>query len=439
MIKENSSLKPLKSSSGFKTRWSLGPVQALKWNSTKRSIKSWKNPSSKPRPRELFFRCPCGHPRFDPNGSKVRQIKTLNDDLLLKLPQGRCATCQAYHLLGGDVLPPYGNISQDLERTLLELVPFTPSYEALSVIVEKLRGIEVSPKEIELLVLKRGSQIEKLERQEYERLDEVVAQLNPSPVKRLYIGADGMYVHSQEEDSQSFEGKFGIVFTDEVAQVSQGRNLLLHKRYCASFRGKEDFGELLNTTAWKMGLERAEEVIFVSDGDRALWKIKEEHFPQAKGILDWNHISRRLTEALQLIEDEKLRERKREEISEFLWEGEVILALQRLESLISKEQRKPLSSDPARRLEALIEFKDYIANNEPWIINYGEAQEGGYYIGSSIMESTINHLASHRLKKKKGRSWIRDGADAVARIIVTLHNHEWDHIWKQIYTSSAMN
>lgn len=55
--------------------------------------------------------------------------------------------------------------------------------------------------------------------------------------------------------------------------------------------------------AYKMRLDTAKEIIYVCDGDKSLWKIKEEHFGEAKGMLDWDHISCNLNKALRIIED----------------------------------------------------------------------------------------------------------------------------------------
>ena len=363
--------------------------------------------------------CECGEERdLKLNGLRNRQVKTLNNDLQLKVPKVYCHRCNKYSQMGKGLLPEGSNINQDLEKVVLELVPLTTSYESLSELLWKLRGIKISAKEIERIVIERGKQIKDLQTKEYERIDEVLKEIKPEEVDRLYISADGMYVHSAEEDRESFEGKFGVVYSDEVANVNKGRNLLLNKRYCGSFYGKEDFGELLNVTAYKMGLDTAKEVVYVCDGDRSLWKIKEEHFEEAKGILDWDHISRNLNKALRVIEDKGKRKRRRKKIKNLLWEGEVGKSLSVLKRTIREEEK--LTPEDRGRLKHLVEFKGYIENNLEWTINYGQAREEGYYISSSIMESTINSIAANRLKKKRSRKWLRAGADSVSRIMVSI-------------------
>lgn len=230
-----------------------------------------------------------------------------------------------------------------------------------------------------------------MQTQEYQKIDDVLKEIRPKTSKRLYISADGTYVSSAEPDSKNFEGKFGVVFDDRLAHISKNRNLLLDKRYCSSFYGKEDFGELLNVTAYKMGLDTAQETIYICDGDKSLWKIKQEHFPQAKGILDWRHISRNLSRALAFIEDEKKRKRKTKQLSSLLYHGNTQKTLSLLNRLIQQQQRDNL---PPKELEALVEFKGYLENNQAYIIDYEKARIDGYFISSSVMESTINTIAS---------------------------------------------
>jgi hypothetical protein len=90
--------------------------------------------------------CSCGSKQCKKNGSVSRKIKTLNNDIALKVPKIYCKKCHKYTQMAKDKLPRDSNINQDLERLVLELVPLTTSYEALSELLFKLRGIRISPK-----------------------------------------------------------------------------------------------------------------------------------------------------------------------------------------------------------------------------------------------------------------------------------------------------
>lgn len=380
----------------------------------------------------VFLKCNCSkdthHQR---NGSKQRQLITLDGPLDLKWPKARCLTCGHAGLLSESLLIPEAQISAPLEKLVLELAPLCVSYEAESQILQKTRQISISDSEIERIVLARGAQIGQLQSQELEQTDKLLKDDPPQAPKCLYLGADGMYVQSAEGKGKRFEGKFGIVFTDERAEVSKNRSLLLNKRYVASFKGKEDFSELLQAAAYRMGIDQAQEVFFFADGERCLWDIKKAYFPQAIGILDWNHISRNLSKALRIVRDHEQRDQIRQKLSEFLWRGESQAALAELSKLIAEEQ-KNLSPEKEQKWTDLKDFRTYIQNNQDWIVDYESYQKRGYYIGSSIVESTVNHLGAFRLKKKRARQWTRPGADAMSRLMTVIKNKELDHYWKQI-------
>lgn len=313
----------------------------------------------------------------------------------------------------------------------MELVPLTVSFEAGSEVWDKTRGVKISGKEIERIALHRGSQIRALQEEEYAKEQKPVLT---SPPERLYISCDGTFCHSAEEGKDRIEGRLGMVFTDKEAEVSKGRKALLEKRYCASFFGKDDFADQLEREALKFRVEEAGEVIFTADGEKALWKIKEDRFPQALGILDWNHLSRKLTEALGLIESCAERKKKAEKIRGFLWDGKIDEALRGLKCLETREsQKKDLGERQRKHLGKLQEYIVYVENNRPWIIDYAKAASQGFFIGSSIMESGINHMLANRLKKKRSRQWTRKGADSVARIVTTIANGDWQETWSKIY------
>jgi hypothetical protein len=350
--------------------------------------------------------------------------------VVLKVQQGVCRVCQGYGLRGGGWLPEDQNFILEVEKTSLELVPLTVSFEACSQVWEKTRALKVSGKEIERMTLSRGAQIRVLQEREYEKEQKPILR---DPAPRLYISSDGTFCHSAEKGKQRIEGRLGMVFTDKRAEISKGRNVLLEKRYCASFFGKDDFADQLEREALKFRIEEAGQVIFTADGEKALWKIKEERFPEALGILDWNHLSRKLTEALGVIESSSTRKEKTEAIREWLWKGQTEEALGKLKRLETQEsKKKDLTERQIKRLKKLQEYRSYVEENKPWIIDYSKAHEEGFFVGSSIMESGINHMLANRLKKKRGRQWTRKGADSVARIVTTIANGDWQETWSKI-------
>ena len=178
-------------------------------------------------------------------------------------------------------------------------------------------------------------------------------------------------------------------------------------------------------------------MIFLADGEQALWQIKQERFPQARGMLDWNHVSRKLTHAFGVIDSPAARKKKAERLRALLWAGKTAEALRQLRRLHTQLGKEELSDSRKQQREQLREYIGYLEANRPWLIDYAQAQQEGYVVSSSIMESAINHLLAARLKKRRSRRWLREGADSVARLITCIENGDWEQTWSQLCQRTA--
>ncbi|GHO90469.1 hypothetical protein KSF_005170 [Reticulibacter mediterranei] len=54
-------------------------------------------------------------------------------------------------------------------------------------------------------------------------------------------------------------------------------------------KNAEEFARFLYTLAHQCGLNRAAEVVILGDGARWIWRLAEEHFPNAVHIVDLYH------------------------------------------------------------------------------------------------------------------------------------------------------
>lgn len=114
--------------------------------------------------------------------------------------------------------------------------------------------------------------------------------------------------------------------------------------------------------------------------------------------------------------------------------AEALRQLRRLHTRVAKEE---LSNSRNKQREQLGDSIGYLDANRPWLINYAQAQQEGYFVGSSIIESAINHLLANRLKKKRSRRRLREGADSVARLITGIENRAWEQTWSQTCQRAA--
>lgn len=152
-------------------------------------------------------------------------------------------------------------------------------------------------------------------------------------------------------------------------------------RACYDDKPKRRIFELLKS----LGMQMNQQVTFISDGDE---KIRELAFclnPNSEQILDWFHITMRITVMNQVAKglttkDKELREsilKDLKSVKWYLWHGNIFRALQKIEYLLddiftlTQERKKPCPI--AKKLyQMMSEFETYIKNNEEMIPNYGE-------------------------------------------------------------------
>ena len=162
-------------------------------------------------------------------------------------------------------------------------------------------------------------------------------------------------------------------------------------------------------------------VTFLSDGDDDVRNLQLYLNPFAEHLLlDWFHITRRLTLLRQLAKGAVLRteskekkksQRREEEEPEFclptieeleqqierikwhLWHGNTFRALQigeDLEEDLEVLEGKNLSSP--KLLQAVREFNGYITANGSYSVNYGDRYRNGETISTAFVESTVNEV-----------------------------------------------
>src|SRR5471030_1368357 len=66
----------------------------------------------------------------------------------------------------------------------------------------------------------------------------------------------------------------------------------------------------------------------------------------------------------------------------------------------------------------------YLRNNAHTLVNYGARHRKGLPISSSIAESAVNQVVSHRMAKKQQMRWTDEGAHRLAQVRVADLNGE---------------
>ena len=160
--------------------------------------------------------------------------------------------------------------------------------------------------------------------------------------------------------------------------------------------------------------------------------------PQAEHLIDWFHITMRLTVMGQMTKGlggdtavEVAEELER--LKWFLWHGNVFRALQVIEDL--EIDLDPEGAGPAQRKlhRTVVEFGGYIRANTSWIPNYGERYRAGEAISNAFVESAVNQVVSKRMVKKQQMRWTPKGAHLLLQVRTRVLNDELGDDFRRWY------
>jgi hypothetical protein len=264
--------------------------------------------------------------------------------------------------------------------------------------------------------------------------------LLPRPDGAFKVGIDGGYVRNWFAKKHNFEvivGKSTLSFGED--KDDQGPS---SKRFgfvqTLDTKPKRRLYEVLHA----QGLQMNQDIAFLSDGDDTLRALQLEMSPKATHILDWFHLTMKLTVLEQygkgLVQCEAaLGEEIREKIARLkwsLWHGQVDKALGKIDDLASSIT--PFNETYARfprLVKALSELRMYIGNNRSLIPNYGQRYHQGEAIATGFVESTVNEVVSKRFCKKQQMQWSKPGAHLLLQTRVKTLDGELGAIFKRWY------
>src|SRR5215510_12576261 len=269
--------------------------------------------------------------------------------------------------------------------------------------------------------------------------------LLPQPDGAFTVGIDGGYVRNWFDKKHNFEvivGKSVLSFGEDADAKSPS-----HKRLgfvqTLDTKPKRRLYEVLQS----QGLQMNQAITFLSDGDDTLRKLQLEMSPMATHLLDWFHLTMRLTVLDQYgkglgqceaVLGEAIRD-KIERLKWSLWHGQVDKALGKIDDLESAIA--PFSETYARfpkLVKALSALRTYSVNNRPLIPNYGERYRYGEPIATGFVESTVNEVVSKRFCKKQQMQWSKEGAHLLLQTRVRTLNGELAGIFKRWYPDLDM-
>jgi hypothetical protein len=167
---------------------------------------------------------------------------------------------------------------------------------------------------------------------------------------------------------------------------------------------------------------RAKEVVYLSDGQEALWGAREQYLGGhcRVGILDLLHVTPRLWQAAHVFHPEKSAAAEafvRERLLRVL-RGQVASVIQGLRVMAG---RRPLT---AAKRKTLREVCNYLEKNRERM-HYDEYLAAGYPIASGVIEGACRHLVKDRMERA-GMHWTVPGAQAMLEVRSLSVSGQWE-------------
>jgi hypothetical protein len=229
----------------------------------------------------------------------------------------------------------------------------------------------------------------------------------PLPDGSFTVGIDGGYVRNWCAKQHNFEvivGKSTHTFGEDEADKTPSSKRCGFVQTLDT-KPKRRLYEVLHS----QGLQMNQDITFLADGNDTPRALQLEMSPQATHILDWFHVTMRLTVLDQygkgLVHcDAMLGKEIREKIARLkwsLWHGQVDKALGKIDDLASSIALfQEAYARFTQLVKALSALRTYIGNNRHLIPNYGQRYHQGEAIATGFVESTVNQVVSKRFCKK---------------------------------------
>lgn len=212
--------------------------------------------------------------------------------------------------------------------------------------------------------------------------------------------------------------------SDPSSRRAQDPCVRLHRHsYRVGLWDADEMGQHQYVEGLRRGIDCCEQLSSVNDGARWIARITDMNFPQAIQIVDWRHAENRLWNVANTVFGERTSDTKHwvEIRLDHLWEGDTHTVVKALQQL-NLEQKDVL--DEVRQTP------EYF-NTRQSKMDYALFRQIGYPIGSGSVESGINTVVHHRMKRP-GRGWTRNNAQAMLAGLSELHSGRFDLAWQSI-------
>lgn len=243
----------------------------------------------------------------------------------------------------------------------------------------------------------------------------------PIPEGPITVGIDGGYVRSREKGQSHFEVMVGKSIPADplpgrrCKHRREGPDRYLGLVQSHDTKPRRRLHEVLKDQGW----QENQQITFMTDGGDTVINMARDMAPASEHILDWFHITMRITVMQQYvnglthhnpIEGEKLARMLRQ-IKGYLWNGNLHDGQMVIDDLVMDLDEIETSYASVKALrKTATEFQTYIHNNAWMIPNYAERRRYGERVSTGFVESTVNTVVGKRFCKRQQMRWSKAGA-----------------------------
>jgi hypothetical protein len=185
-----------------------------------------------------------------------------------------------------------------------------------------------------------------------------------------------------------------------------------------------EFGRSLSALAVEQGLLRARQVGVLGDGAPWLWRVGEEHFPDAVPIVDVSHAPQHVWEVASAVFGRSHPDGGAwaTHACDWLVHGHIETLLKAIAAL------PPIAAPPGHTKSVAEQAMGYVPTNAERMRS-PTVRAQGMHIGRGIAEATGKTIVSTRAKRA-GMRWTPQGLDALVPLRTSVLNGSYDAFWQ---------
>lgn len=290
------------------------------------------------------------------------------------------------------------------------------SYPCATDTLNRLQPLNMSLKRVENIAQSIAEFVQGEQEQRIKQAFSPASALPTVPLKQISIlEIDGGMCPVRDDEESHREFKLAALGRLEGEEV-------VDKHYVGHFGKPHNLFDHLTTDFFEMGHAGATHLHIVADGAHWIWrgvKALMQENQKVTAVLDYYHVSERLTELTRALFPEKQAEEKKQEMLEHLFEGR-----QTEFHLTLKEWSKKPSVDAK---ETVDDNLTYFTNAKDRL-DYKGCREAGLPIGSGVIEGGVRFIGKDRLDGT-GMRWLVPGAERILQLRCLDASRKWDQCW----------